>query len=180
MLRDTGHAAALGVCTPRFRKIEPPIQKCSSSRTGIGEEDPDLAIVNTTHGAAILTLNACGFIALLGKPSFIDAQDPFRFPKMLDDIGLEVVTDGIGLPRGAAEKILDAVRSRITGSFGELPAVFALQGSNQTTEICDAPLACFSPREVWEKTSGNLCHACIGNRCQRCDGSHDIPQDTYF
>ena len=63
-------------------------------------------------------------------------------------VGDQVVADPVGVPVGAAEEVLDAVRRLVAGLLGELPAVLALGVGEQAAEIRDGPPPRLRPGEA--------------------------------
>ena len=53
----------------------------------------------------------------------------------------ELVSHGICTPAGGTQQSLEAIRGGIAGLFGQLPAVFAFQLSQQAAEVVLGPLA---------------------------------------
>jgi hypothetical protein len=52
----------------------------------------------------------------------------------LDEIAARRIAHGIGFPAGAAQQVLEAIRSGLATDLGQLPAVFALGGTQQTSQ----------------------------------------------
>jgi hypothetical protein len=60
---------------------------------------------------------------------------------LLHAIGAQLVADGVGVPIGAAQQILEAVRSRLAADLRHLPAVLALDLTEQAMQIRQDPVA---------------------------------------
>jgi hypothetical protein len=45
-------------------------------------------------------------------------------PEVVGDVGGQVVADGVGVPVGATEQVLDRIGVGVAGVFGQLPALF--------------------------------------------------------
>ncbi len=67
---------------------------------------------------------------------------------MLEDVSAEVVADGVGVPAGGVQEALRPLRSRFAHLLGELPAVLALQASEQAGEVAPCSLLDLGPQEA--------------------------------
>jgi hypothetical protein len=117
-------------------------------RSGIGQEDADLAILAFAGGATILAFDADGFGALLEEASFVDDEDGLRVAKVLNDIGSQVVTDLVGIPVSNSEQALDIIRGGVADVFGDLPAILAFNWADECAKVVIRLLARFSTGKV--------------------------------
>jgi hypothetical protein len=76
---------------------------------------------------------------------------------VFDDINLQIIAHGIGIPLRPTEKMLDTVRGSITGLLGELPAVHALYRTEQPLQISDSALARLG---AWKAISNQMLKVC--------------------
>ena len=67
---------------------------------------------------------------------------------MLDHVGPQVVADPIGVPAHPAEEVLHPVGRGIPGGFGQLPAVLALDRSQQPTQVGQRTAPRLDPAEA--------------------------------
>ena len=146
---------------------------------GIAEEHADLAVFDAAGGAGILPLHARGFVALLEKAGFVENQHGGGIIEMLAHIGLQVVADGIGIPLRPRQKVLHAIRRRITSGFGQLPAVLPLDRRQQPTQIRPRPSTRFSPRKPRRKPVTHVGNRLSEGRHLRCYRHALSPPDTH-
>ena len=102
---------------------------------GIGQEDPDLGVLDPPGGAGVLAGDAGGMGPLLEEAGLVEDQHGVGVAEGLDDVGPEVVADRVGVPFGAAHQVLDAVGGGVADLLGELPGVLALDRPEQAGEI---------------------------------------------
>src|SRR5918998_2088926 len=101
---------------------------------GIAKEDSNLTVLNAAGGAEILALHADRAGPLLEEAALIDDQHRLFIAQVFDNIILEIVAHGIGVPAGAAQKVLHRRRRNITGRFGQLPTILTLQRRQKTAK----------------------------------------------
>jgi hypothetical protein len=89
-----------------------------------------------------------GSEAFLEKAGFVNDPDSIRMAEMLDDIGLEVIADLLGIPVSSGEEALDAIGRGVADVFGDLPAILAFKGADESAEIVVGLLARFSAEKV--------------------------------
>ena len=95
----------------------------------------------------VLALHAGRLVALLEKAGLVEHQHGVGIAQMLDDIGPQIVADGIGVPAHAAQEVLHAVGGRVAGGLGQLPAVLALERREQALQIGPGAAARFDAAE---------------------------------
>lgn len=143
-----GGLAAGRVPGPGARNIQFPVDRRVTARGGVGEVDGDLAVLDASGGAGVLTLDPdCGG-ALLEIAGLIDDQHRLVVLQMFDDEAAEVVADRIGIPPGpGGQQMPQAIRDRVPGMLGEHPAVLARQVRLQAKDELPCPAPRFHPRE---------------------------------
>jgi hypothetical protein len=67
---------------------------------------------------------------------------------VLDNVGPQVVANGVGIPAHAGEKVLDPIRRAVTGCLGQLPAVLASHRSEQALEVGGRSPARLDPQKT--------------------------------
>ena len=77
---DAGGAAPVPVGGPRFGEVELPVDQRVPGRARVGEEYPDLAILDPTGGAGVLALHPGRAGALLQEPGVVDVNTPAVSP----------------------------------------------------------------------------------------------------
>jgi hypothetical protein len=65
------------------------------------------------------------------------------FPRVAD----EVVADGVGIPVGSGQQVLDAVGRRVAQALGQLPPVLPLGAAEQPAGVADGTLPGLAPSE---------------------------------
>jgi hypothetical protein len=85
--------------------------------------------------------------ALLQKAGFIDDEHPARGAEVLGRVLGQVVTDGVGVPVGPGQQVLDPVGGRVAQVLGELPPVLPLDPAQQPADVSDCPPPRLAPGE---------------------------------
>jgi hypothetical protein len=101
----------------------------------IGEKDADLTILDVASGPTVLHLHTCRLAAALGKAGLVNAHDGIVRAQLLQDIATQVVTHQIGIPNGTGEQTLHARGGGFSGLLGQLPAIFALEVTEQSLQV---------------------------------------------
>jgi hypothetical protein len=115
---------------------------------GEGQEHADLAVLDPAGGAGVLPLHTGRLGALLEEAGLVDDERAIGVGQVLHHIGAQIVADGVGVPVGASEQVLDAVGAVVAEVLGHLPAVLALGVAEQPFEIIDGPPTRFGAGEV--------------------------------
>jgi hypothetical protein len=115
---------------------------------GVAQEHADLAVLDAPRRAAALALHPGRLAALLQEARLVQHQHRIRVAQVLDDVGAQVVADRVGVPAHAREEVLHAVRRRVAGGLGQLPAVLALQGRQQPAQVGQGPPPRLGPGEA--------------------------------
>lgn len=84
---------------------------------------------------------------LLQEAGVVHDQDRVRVAEMLHDVITEVIEDLLGVPVAPIQQPVHPIRSRVTGLFGQRPAVLPLQRSDQSPHIRQRRLPRLRPRE---------------------------------
>jgi hypothetical protein len=117
-------------------------------RTDVGQEDAHLAVLQLAGDPAVLDAHPDRVGPLLEDAGLIDHQHAGGVAQFLAHVGLQVVAHGIGVPFGAVEQVLEAVRGGVSGVFGQLPPILALEGAEQAGEVRAQMSPCFAAGEV--------------------------------
>jgi hypothetical protein len=96
---------------------------------GIRQEDAQLAVLDTPSRAAILPLHPHRLGAFFDKAGFIDHQHSLGIPELLAHIATQDIPQAVALPAGAVQEVLHGIRCRFSHFFGQLPAIFAFDGT---------------------------------------------------
>src|SRR5713226_3591116 len=70
---------------------------------------------------------------------------------MLQDVGTQIVAHQVGIPGCAVEQALHPIGAAFSGVFGQVPAIFALDGTDNTFQIGQRPTTGFGA----SKTGGD-------------------------
>ena len=138
------------VLYPWQGKIEFPIDEGMPSRRDIGEKHADLAVLDLPGRPTVLHLDARRLLPALGETGFVNDQDG----------DLDRVVPGRTRvdrhapdrhPKPPGEQALHAIGSSFSGMLGQMPAIFALDGTQQALQVRQSTTARF-----WSgKTRGN-------------------------
>jgi hypothetical protein len=154
--RHAGLGTPPSIAGPALGQVERPIDQRVALRAGIGQEHPDLAVLDPARRARILPLHADRVRALLQKAGLIQHQHSIRIAKMLDDIGPQVVANLLGVPAHAAEEVLHSVGRGVASGLGQLPAVLALDRGQQSAQLGQGAAARLDPGEARRERRAQL------------------------
>jgi len=133
--------AASVVGSPLLGQVQLPVHQRPTLRTGIGEEDPDLAVLDATGGAGLLALHPGRLVALLEEPGLIDHQHATRVAQVLHDVVAHLIAQPIGIPAGGGEQPLHPIRAGLPSMLSQLPAVLACHIAKQHLQEPGDPVA---------------------------------------
>ncbi len=114
LVRNACLPAAHPICCPLFRQIERAIDEGLPLRTGIQQEDPDLAVLPAPSCPTVLPRYSRRLLPFLDEARFIHHQNPTRFPQVLDYVGPQVIAHGLLIPVCFRQQTLHAVRIRVS------------------------------------------------------------------
>jgi hypothetical protein len=132
-----------------------------------------VAIFHAAGGPALLARHARRLLAFFDDARLIDDQHGLRVTQMLDDIGAQLVAEGIRIPDRPSQQMLDAVRGGVAIDFGELPAVFTLYRAESTPEICPGAPSGFAPGTLGPNPSLHL-------RLPQCPGAYRVEGHVFW
>jgi hypothetical protein len=146
-------------------------------RAGIAQQDTDWAVIDLARRSAVWAGHARRVRAFFEKPGFVEDQHAVGIPQMLHAIDAQLVADGVGVPIGAAQPVLEAIGRRLAADFRHLPAVLALGRTEQAAQTGQDPLAGLRAGEIGGQPARHIGQggspACNGaghrsRRGQRC------------
>jgi len=117
------------------------------SLAGVHQQDRDLRVLHAAGGAGVLALHPHGLGALLQVAGLVHHQHRPRVAQMLDQVGAEVVTHPVVVPRRAGQQVLHPIRRGVSGVLGDRPAVLAWQVGQQTLDERPGPPSWLHPRK---------------------------------
>ena len=141
VLGDLGRAAALRVAGPSLGQVEPAVDQGVPLAAAVGQEDPDLAVLDPPRGAAVLPGDAGRVPAFLHKAGLVHDQDGALGAEALDGVVAAQVAGGLLVPQHVAEHPLGAPGPGVAEVLGQLPAVLALHRAEQALEVAPGLLA---------------------------------------
>src|SRR5713101_1310024 len=127
-----------------------------STSRHVREKDAHLTILHPSGRSAILHTNARRLVASFEKARLVDDQDGGLSAQLLYRVGSHVVADPIDIPFGTGEQALHAKGCGFSGMFGQLPAIFALDGTEQSLQVEQRPPTRFWSGKARGKTSMQL------------------------
>lgn len=148
MIRDVRFSTTGQIVDPLLGQEEFAVDQCCSVRGGIGEKHADLAVVDASGSAAVLAFDASGLGAFFEEASFVDDQDSLTGAEVIENVGAQVVAHLIGVPVSSGEQALDAVGGGFAEAFGDLPAVLAFDGAEESVEVGTSAVALFATCEA--------------------------------
>ncbi len=86
--------------------------------TGIGQEDPDLAVVDLAGGPTVLAGHTHAFVPTLGNTALIDDQDALRVAEVFIDPADQFGPQGEIGPRRLAQEVLGHTHLRGIAAVG--------------------------------------------------------------
>jgi len=114
-----------------FRQKQFPVQQSVEIRRCVAQMNADYAILELSNGAAVLPLNAGGFVAFLGEAGLIDHADAVRVRMTPGHVLLQAASQGLVIPAKQAEELLkipwrlaDRIGHRfdtLSGQIAQLP-----------------------------------------------------------
>ena len=101
---------------------------------GVGQEHPQLTVVDLPGGAGVLPLHPGRAAALLDEPGVVDDEHPASrsVAELVQHVAAHVVADPVDVPVRGPQQPLHPVRGHRTGVLGQRPPVLALQARQQT------------------------------------------------
>ena len=116
ILRNAGLLTPLTIFVPGlFGQIRFSVQQRVEIRRGITQMYADHAVFDLAHGATVLTLDAGGFVAFLGKAGLINNSNAVRMAMPPGDVLLQTVSGSSLIPAEQAQELLE-VPGRFTES----------------------------------------------------------------
>jgi hypothetical protein len=145
--RDTSLLAPVGVIGPDPRQIQLPVDQRVPVGAGIRQIHRDLGVLDPPGGPGVLTLHPNGVSALLEVAGLVHHQHGIHCAEPLHDIPAQVITDAVGVPRGLAQQVLQAIRRVMAGVFSQRPAVLHRQPRHQPRDRIPRQPPRLHPRE---------------------------------
>jgi hypothetical protein len=94
-----------------------------------------LAVLDFTRRAAILPGDPGRLVTLFDHAGFIDGQHGILLAQAGQHVLAVGVAHGLRIPLRAAEEVLEGVGIGQADRFGQLPTVFALDGTQKALEV---------------------------------------------
>ena len=123
------------IVRPAAGQIDLSIPPRHPPETGVGQEDPDLAVLDAPRRPPVLGRRPRRMSTLLQKPCLVDKVHPVGVRQVVLQIGVEGVPHPIRRPVGPAQQVRDAAGVGLPLDLGQLPAVLAGRGAEGTLHI---------------------------------------------
>jgi len=82
-------------------------------------------------------------IPYFSKAGLINHQHATGIPDRFADVLAQHIAQVLGVPDGPIQQILHGIGRALTGFFGQLPSIFAFDGTEQTLQVGLGSLARF-------------------------------------
>src|SRR5690349_5045602 len=100
----------------------------------LGQKYPDLAMLDTTGCATLLSGHTGRMLAFFAKPCLINHEHGLGIAQRLDHIGTSGLADLLRIPLGPPQHMLEAIWGGIPNDFGDLPSILTLDGAQQAPQ----------------------------------------------
>ncbi|GAB3628097.1 hypothetical protein GCM10027419_29480 [Pandoraea terrae] len=80
-------------------------------------------------------------LSLLDETGLVHNQHRVTLAQFFDYIAAQHIASGISVPLCPLQQVLYAIGCRFADPFGELPAVLALDCTQQALQVCERPLS---------------------------------------
>jgi hypothetical protein len=141
LVGDVRLRTAIEVSGPLLGQVQLSVHQRPPLSAGIGEEDPDLAVLDATGRARVLALHPRRLAALLEKAGLIYHQHPAGVAQVLHDVGAHVIAQRLWVPAGGGQQPLHPIGGGLPGVLGQLPAVLAFHVTEQAAQEPSDPPA---------------------------------------
>ena len=118
--------------------------------TRIGQKHLYLAIFHATGCPAILGCHLWRMLSFFEKSRLMDNEHGLGRLQMLGHIRAQIVAEGIGIPLRLSSQMLHAIGRRSAIHLRQWPAIFALQVSEQASDIAPRAAQTFAAGKAWQ------------------------------
>jgi hypothetical protein len=150
--------AALALIRPLQGHIEVAIQHGLPQPTGIAHKHADLTGLHLADCATLWAGTAGRRAAFFHQPGLVDAPHGVRGPKVLDNVGVQLVMHGRRLSVGPPQPGLAAIGRRLPTDFRPGPAVCALHRPEPVAPRGDRPFLRVHTRNIRRQPALDLMH----------------------
>jgi hypothetical protein len=102
-------------------------------------------------GLAVLHLDADRLAASLGEAGLVNHQDSLWIAQLYKYTAAQIITHQINIPNGTRKQALHPIGSGFSSMLGQVPAIFALAGTQQALKVYQGATTRFWP----DKAGGN-------------------------
>ncbi len=148
LFRNAGLLPPLGVVGPLLGQVQGAVEQRPALLSCVPEEHPDLAVLDPPGGARVLAGNPTRLGALLEEPGLVHDQHPVGVAQVPRDVPEQVVANGVRVPVGPGQQVLDAVGRRVAQVLGQLPPVLPLRAAQKAAHVPNSSAPRFAPGEV--------------------------------
>jgi hypothetical protein len=155
-LGDVDRLSARQISAPVLRHIQLAINESMAQSSDVAEKDAHLTILDLAAHATILRGHGCGVLSAFGKATFIEHQQGegsllrwgVRGEQALFDQSAQLIADGVLIPDGLREQALHARGGGFSRLFGDLPAIFAWDITEDGLQVAQSILVDFATGEM--------------------------------
>jgi len=167
-LRDMGGLPASRILAPVFGQIQFAVDEGVTQGGDVREKDAHLAIFDAPSDSAILPLDTCGVGAAFGEATLVKdedgeeglgfstgclwlRQDGRRLQGLADQRSQLIANAGF-VPDRLGEQALDTIGAQLSGLFGDLPAIFAWDVTDDGLQVEQSMTAWFGASKIRTQT----------------------------
>lgn len=158
--------ASIAIVGPARGQVESSVEEGAAKRGDVGEENTDWAVLDAAVRPAVLALDTDRFISLLEEVCLVESENSFVLTKVLDKVIAQVVPCDVGVLGCAPQKVLQRIRRLVTDRFRQLPAVLALDRSEQPFGVRSRVGASLGPSEEGPEAIGDVVEGASPSRLQ--------------
>jgi predicted nucleic acid-binding protein len=96
-------------------------------RPRVGQEHPEVAVLDPPGPAAVLPLHPDRLRPLLEEAGLVDDQHAVRIAELIDHVRSEIIAYGVRIPPRGVQQTLDSLRTGLAEVLGQLPPVLPLR-----------------------------------------------------
>jgi hypothetical protein len=133
VLRHFAFLSAFAILGPLLRQIQSHIDQRVLFRGRVSHVDADLTVLEFTESSAPLPLHADRFGSLLGEAGRVKHDHAVRTSQLLADLPRQLADQGLMVPVGLADKVLQRLSTLIV-TIGNRLGILAVHIGNQS---CD-------------------------------------------
>ena len=147
VVADPGLGAAWPIVGPGLRQVQLPVDQRPPARGHVGQEHPELTVLDPARRPGVLPLHTGRAGALLEETGLVGHHHPGRVAEPVQHVAAQVIAHRVGVPGVEVQQPLHAVRAQVTGLLGDRPGVLALRPRQQPQQVQPGSAAGLNLRE---------------------------------